>query len=587
MKRYFLLVLSLLLFLFIRPTTSMGGEDSTRFSSQANLVLVPVAVHTKSGKHVDKLPQSAFTVYQDGKPQSISVFQEIHATDKPIPHLYETSEFGNEEAREIAPRRLVVVVIDAINTSVWAQKGAQLELLKFLEKETQSSEPVGLVVLTSSGVELIQEFTTDPRLFADAVKRLRVQPPMLQAEKDRFLEEMAMQEMPPRDREEMNENRLDSLEKAYSGIWGNMLRAAAKARALERHVRLQVTIAQMEGLASAMEGLPGRKAMIWLTAGMPLSPNVVAAPEGWDTTRPVSSTAAKSGVTGIGNDYWRYASTPNVSQVGVANTMNESVATLLNNSNVAVYPVDVSGSESQQYSAVDPNTMYGSSALLQNEEKYARHDQQGGMVLLAKRTGGKACLGHTEFSSCIFEAFNDAGDYYLLGYYLDAKESKEGLHQLRVQVEGENLDVRHRANFLITNGATSNEDLASALRSPLEYTGLLFRGEWLKTVEKGDKRLAKFALRIPPTSLVFDESGKVPVNFDIAAIALDKDGKIVAQKHQKIGGKLNLHIAEIKRDGILYTNFLEIPVGAYDVHFVVSDNASRRIGSAVTKISMH
>src|SRR4051812_35260686 len=182
--------------------------------------------------------------------------------------------------------------------------------------------------------------------------------------------------------------------------------------------------------------------------------------------------------------------------------------------------------------------------------------------MLSKRTGGKACLGRTEFSNCIFEAYNDAGDYYLLGYYLDAKQSKEGLHKLKVEIQGEKFDVRHRASFTVTNGATSQEDFASAMRSPLEYTALPFHGEWLKTATNGEKRIAKFKLRIPASSFVIDESLKMPVDYDVAVIALSKDGKIVAQKHQKIGAKLTpAHVAEIKKMGIEYSNVLEVPAG--------------------------
>jgi VWFA-related protein len=584
-----------------------GGEDASRFSSQSGLVLVPVIVRDKSGKHVEKLSQDAFTIYQDGKAQKVSVFQEVHATDNPIARPYGKSEFGNEVGQDVGPHRLVVVVVDAINTSVWSQKGAQVELLKFLEKETQSSEPTGILLLTSTGVEVVQEFTTDPRLLAGAVKKLRAESPMLQAERDRSMDEMAMQAIIPSVRDALNdgldttpdvianprvptqqdENQDANLKNVYSGPWGNMIRAAAKQRGIARRARLQVTIEQMDRLSSALEGLPGRKAMIWLTAGVPLSA-AVGAPEGWSTARETENSIAFNRVgASIGtSDDSKFSTTPNVSQVGITNSLNEQLARILNNSNIAVYPVDVTGWEDPRSNAVDTSTAYGASSLVQTEDKDSKNDQQGGMLLLAKRTGGKACLGQTEFSRCIFEAYNDAGDYYLLGYDLNPKQSPEGLHKLRVDVRQGKFDVRHRATFSVTNGATSTESLDSVLRSPLEYTGIQFRGEWLKTMPKGDKRMTKFALRIPPSSLRTDDSAMKSIDFDIAAVVLDRDGKIVGEKRQKIVMTPRPEQVEsIKKDGIAYTNVLEVPAGTYDVHFVISDNSSHRIGSAVTRIS--
>ena len=54
-----------------------GGEALATFSSSTELVLVPTIVTDKSGTHIQGLKKEAFELSQDGKVQSLSVFEEV------------------------------------------------------------------------------------------------------------------------------------------------------------------------------------------------------------------------------------------------------------------------------------------------------------------------------------------------------------------------------------------------------------------------------------------------------------------------------------------------------------------------------
>lgn len=61
-----------------RPTRSQSAPVAT-FKSSSDLVLVPVVVRDKKGKHVSGLPQSAFRLEEKGKEQTITLFEKVSA----------------------------------------------------------------------------------------------------------------------------------------------------------------------------------------------------------------------------------------------------------------------------------------------------------------------------------------------------------------------------------------------------------------------------------------------------------------------------------------------------------------------------
>ncbi|MGH9664691.1 MAG: VWA domain-containing protein, partial [Bryobacteraceae bacterium] len=51
------------------------GGNAPTFKAESNLVVVNVAVKDKSGRPITILKKSDFTLFEDGKPQTVSVFE--------------------------------------------------------------------------------------------------------------------------------------------------------------------------------------------------------------------------------------------------------------------------------------------------------------------------------------------------------------------------------------------------------------------------------------------------------------------------------------------------------------------------------
>ena len=73
-----------------QPNVQSNGDDKPLvFTTGARLVVVDVTVKDKNGKLIEGLKQSDFAVFEDGKPQKISVFeyQQLDCKPEPPPKL--------------------------------------------------------------------------------------------------------------------------------------------------------------------------------------------------------------------------------------------------------------------------------------------------------------------------------------------------------------------------------------------------------------------------------------------------------------------------------------------------------------------
>jgi VWFA-related protein len=84
-----------LFLLLARVVTNVEAQEPT-FTSSANLVIIDVNVRDKSGNVVPNLGKNDFTLFEDGKAQTISVFEfqklEGDTLLKPVPAIKPVAE---------------------------------------------------------------------------------------------------------------------------------------------------------------------------------------------------------------------------------------------------------------------------------------------------------------------------------------------------------------------------------------------------------------------------------------------------------------------------------------------------------------
>lgn len=526
-------------------------KSAPRFTSQTELVLVPVLVQNRKGAFVPHLTWESFTVLEDGKPQKILVFEEVRAAAEGISHSQrKQGEFSNILEQNAAPKRVVVIALDLVNTDFADQAKAREQLIANLLDSLGTGNLTALVKIHGRGVTLIHDFTADPVVLIEGLKLA------LKKEQGQ-LPELGNTKVGPKPPtgEALQQERMQVLMNGtpdevaqFINLWDQPSASARQGQAILE------TLAGLEHIAQSLRGIPGRKSLIWLTGSFPLSND------------PESDV-----LNGEALSYYR-------------RTLQS-----LNDANVAVYPVDVRGlvnvglpDTGAHYNRRGFRNPLDSIAATQT----AMLDTTSTLETFADATGGKAFFNRNDLSGAVRQATEDSASYYLLGYYLDPKRKQEGWRTLHVKVKHPGVRVRARSGFFTNSAAVGNSagarelDMNQALQSPLDYTAIPIIVRWLGEEPGGAKRRVRFEVELPPNAALVDEGDSNRLSMEFAAVARNAEGADAGHAAQRFESKLSVQsLAQVRSNGITYRNLLELGPGEYTVRFVVRDNLSGRVGS--------
>ncbi len=571
MRRLF--CLSVVVFsLWVSPEV-MAAQKSTEgppssFSSRADLVLVPVHVR-RHGEHAANLSKESFTLLQDGREQKLSVFEEVRTTTERLQRLpVQPGEFTNELQGDTRIARYTVIAIDRINTTTLDMNRLREGLLKFLSQTAAGGEAIRVVAINPDSLEIIQDFTTDPKTIAEALKRA---------------DTPAGRERPGDAKfdEGMRELETIALAMIDDGAEGAAVRAESLLRSLDSqkaqeqqaiHFRDRAgrinSLEALQQVALSLAGLPGRKSVVWATSGYPF---IGSAGQYRNST--VQEGTSVGIAAGLGFS---------VGGVLEASALDEYTTHLLNTANVSVYPVDARGTVNTAYEVMDPSRKYSPSYAEKQDAQARNQDVITTYEHLAAATGGKPCYERADLSGCFKDALDDSRDYYLVGYYLDRQKLQPGWHKINVKVAENGVSVRSRSGFVLPKfnlEQSRKAEMTLEMNSRLLDPGIPFRGRFGAITPKGDKRAVAVELHISSAANVISrESSRM--DLDVIGVARKSDGSVAGQFSQHLDRQLPPEaVATIQSSGIAYKNVLEVPPGIYIARFVVRDNLTGRMGS--------
>jgi VWFA-related protein len=542
-----------------------------KFTARAELVLIPTLVTDKSGNHISGLKKEDFTVFENGVEQKLATFEEITSDPRRLVHPKNPNEFTNTLVGETSNRRITLVVLDLLNTRFADQAYARKDLLKYLTESVDLHEPTALYTLTRSGIHVIHDFSTDPRILVAALHKVKGDAYEM-VDSEETMEGITGSASPD------GSAGVDPSSGASSPKGGGAAGVAAEAQKLQtmmedselnfqsfqQRLAITYTLEAMQQVAQALAGFPGRKSLIWASGGFPFSVSdnsMQLAPAGRDSLTDVLPLYERT---------WQ----------------------LLNNAQIALYPVDVKGLQVVGLAGAsvgNPGKHYNRNMSWKNL------DTQSSFETFASMTGGRAYFNSNDLVKGFRAAVNDSAEYYMLGYYLDRSKTKSGWRKLSVKVKRDHIEVRARNGFFVTNATADPEnsrtsDISMALQSPMDYTSLSLVAQWgsIAAAKDPGKKRINYAMRLLADPALVDESDNNHFVVDFVAVAKTPEGKAV---DQPIGQKVDMHLPpekllSVRQKGITYNGALDLAPGEYTVRFVVRDDLTGRVGSVAAPLKV-
>ena len=527
------------------PSVSKASspQPAPTITSSSRLVLVDVVVSNGNGDPVHDLKEQDFTVLEDGKPQTIVGFDEQRpdAKTRAVPAALNLpiNVYTNYAVRT-EPGALTVLLFDLLNTDRQDLVYAKNEMLLFL-KELPPGKRVALYTLGSQ-LRMVQGFTEDSDQLIAAAQQISTLPNPAYTNSKQLSGTIA----------EAKESGLSKSPAAYRSL----VQFLGEDYQGKLDSRSQDTLDALTQLAHALAVLPGRKNLIWISAGFPFD------------------------ITG---DAYRLQR--------VTTSQLPKVAALLAANRIAVYPVDARGVVTMAADASTRSSEIFAPVQTQSYETLSGQDAENISIVetlndMAKLTGGRAYINRNDLDSAIADGMRTGASYYSLAYRPGNANWNGEFRKIKVKATRPNLKLLYRSGYYAQLDPLSSKQepdrmisLAMQPDVPIS-TQLIMKARVVPPQEPGQPTAIDMLIDVH--DLAFTEGTakqKTPV-VQFVAVAYDGSGK------QSNSFSMGFHptLAPAQMEALLRTGAqlhqeLLLKPGSYQLRLGVMDRLSGRIGT--------
>ena len=534
---YLLLALSSMQVQTLRSQTA--NSQIPTIKTEANVVLVDVVVTQGKTEPVVGLHREDFQVSEDGRPQTISFFEEhtggtvSPVTLPPMP----PDVFTNYPTIKMTDS-INVLLLDSLNTQAVDQTYVRPQMVKYLRGELAAPTGARLAIFTlGQTFHMVRGFTAE----SSATLKALIDPKS--GTEAKFEPQMA------------SPHRIVSENLACEGIRSPAGQAACRdfmneERAERAGDRISMTLQAFQALARYLAQFPGRKNVMWISGTFPLS----FFPE----------TSRRGG-------HGKYQSEI------------RQTAELLTADQVAVYPISATGISGEEATSSD---RYGRPV----REGYSELPEQIAMEALAQDTGGKPFYNTNDLSSAMKEAINIGSHYYTLTYTPSNKKPDGRFRRIEVKGINQSYKLAYRRGYYTKNPDSEpavEQNLASDPLLPLMSFGMPGFAEILYKVRVSalpddssaapQKSVVRYGLdfAISPQDVKLETrvGGVRSGSIEVAVIAYNYDGKVLITVSKKIPIRLQPDVfAALERVGFQLHEEIDLPkadvflqTGIYDL----------------------
>jgi VWFA-related protein len=471
-------LINLLLVLSTRAVPQ-AAPDQGVIQGGTHVVLVNVVAKDRHGKPVADLGRDDFVLRDNGQEQKIALFalEQGGEAATAVANLPSQLTYTNRPGPGTAA--VTVFLFDELNTKLTDQELAKKDFLRYLRSLPAESR-VAVFVLGDS-LAMLHDFSEDMASLESVLAK----------HKNRVNPEVDAATAPP-----ASSNSLTG-DQATTAQWDAFIQSSNQPYAdYAETVRATRTAAALETIAGHLQGIPGRKTLIWISGGFPiqlgLHNSVDSIPQSVTNGRQGGPGGGKGGGGGTGGKGGGRsgggASSPvsnaasnssaNLATTelpGTAQSYESDVARAiraLNEADVAVYPVDARGVTVAAAFQADRSSMGKRSkpatALPGPDFNYET------LQTLAEETGGQAFHHINDLSAAIQEAASDARVSYSLAFSPAAGNLDDSYHRLEVTVKRPDVRLRYRPGYVAARDAAVAPTLAEAIANPVALAGIGF-----------------------------------------------------------------------------------------------------------------
>jgi VWFA-related protein len=526
---------------------------AAQISVDVRVIEVPVTVTDKDGNPVRGLTAADFQLLDDGKPQTITSFDNIDFA-------------ARQEVTAISPlnpnaRRSFLLLFDLGYSDVKAVARAREAAASFIKTSVQPRDLVAVGSIDpEKGFRLHTAFTTDRNVVAAAIAQpgqYQGNDPLQLSYVDAFGQSVSAGSIPSHE------------------DGGSSVAASGRAAAADEHLkdiqrmtarnnrdfaagRVMKEIQSLGVLAGTLRSVPGRKQVVLLSAGF--DPSLVRGRRASMQSDMNDMQNATSGQAYLIDNDARFGNT-------ASQNILEEMTKLFKQSDVVMHAIDIGGIRLVEEAAVKGTTA--------NE----------GLHLLADPTGGKVYENSNALAQNLDRMLRQQEVVYVLGFH--ALPSKPGkLHNLSVKLVNGPPGANVSSRIAYYEGATATPAERTLTNAEIIVNDIPqseIKVAALATALPGGPRAAvPLFLEINGESLLRGATKPVPA--DIFVYAFDDTGVVRDRIYQRITIDPAHASGKVKDSGIKYFTTLALPPGKYALKSLVSLPESDRRGFVRTEL---
>jgi len=462
-------------------------------------------------------------------------------------------------------------LLDALNTPAGQQVYARQQLLKYLTELKLSDSGTAILALGNS-LTVLQDFTTTPELLVEAtrsyvggrtahdVEAPKIEVPVTTGPGSMPAGASSVNIATGGDYAS-NIASQTNVENSFMELAESVKRFDKGVSVEDQNQRVLNTLAALRTIGRAVAGYPGRKSLVWFSAGFPFS---LAVDESMD--------------------------------LEFSKSYREQIreaATILSDANVAVYPIDTRGLLSSG-GLSDPSTPTRMAATIMDSapstslaaEGAAKFNTEQTMEKIANDTGGKAYRNTNDFAGAVQSAVKDGQSYYVLGYYPERKKWDGKFHNIKVVLNNKQLKVRTRAGYFAVDpadwrkGDDSKQLVSANEMRTLAATGVLFYAHAAKPEKKNVPVNIEILVDASTVTYGSGPEGTYSTNLQFQVGAFTPDGKLSKLESQSAQADLQRQTYEqFLKTGIPVKIPIALKPGRYLVRVAARDNRNGHLGT--------